>query len=1317
MEPIPEEDHELTSFSPTHTVKHEKKSRLTEVYTSEQVDTLVSTVPHSTVSNTLKLKKKDELTQSISPSTYLSDELARPTNARGSTYSYTYESHYDEPPNETLSDICFPNKELNGDIELHSSQTKKITRVTKVTTTRSVRHLPVTNQEAEYFFDADGSPLPVTRTSPYEHDKDTSCRNDIAYDAPPPAPSSFSETERYASRDVPSAPGIPEITDVTSYDIGLTWQCPDMQGKAGSVIGYQVEIREVGTSEWYLAHEDLIKANRFRIKDLNPHVEYEIRVVAVNSAGRGMPSATSTSVQLRLDCDLHPNFNGWRGTAPGRPYVVLLDSDRIILEWAPAVANPGSAPVAGYEISYRASGSDWIQSNDYLITTCRTEILNLKPNGEYEFRVVAKTADGLSEPSISSGFIRLKPSVPSRVLPMTKAESSFSPPGQPQIEELELNWVRLRWAEGGSPDEFPSSYIVEYREIGDPLWYTATTAVFITSYTVECLRPNSTYEFRVIARARDGSISAPSAISDVVQLRPSIRSGVLHGVPAKPQPPEYVDFGSGDRVTLCWFPAASSLPIQGYDVEFRDHQQDAAWYKVNEILIRSCKMTVGDLIPGHEYQFRIIACNSVGYSVPSDPSPGIHIGISYNDDDNFVGTATHGTIPLLQDEIIRESPPLPDRDDSPPPIHKRFLRERDSLHWRDPTLREVIEYLDSANKIEQLNASGYLQHLTFNDNAIKEETRELGGIPKLVRLLSSDVPDIQKNVCGCLKNLSFRKENDENKRAINGAGGIVALAALLKQTHDAQVMEEVTATLWNLSSCDDLKSIILSQVSEPINQRIVIPGSGLIKNNAESWLSMSHSINTFKNGTGIFRNVSAASSNARKILRGCPGLIESLIYYLHHSILRNQIDTRSVENVVCTLRNLSYRIQEVKDENYNPKADFEATQRERSKSAPSESPKSKKKESSKKKKTVQSTAVNESKNMAGTELLWQSQLVKLYLKLLQEASNPEILEASAGAIQNLAACHFEPSVNVRACIRTEKGLPVLVELLRLNDDKVVCAVTTALRNLSLDQRNRELIGKYAMKDLVTKLPRANQRFRDPNVSDATIGAILGILFETVKHSADFTRNIHECGGTERLRSLASAHPIYSTRICKYASQVLYLMWQHKELHDGFKRNGLKESDFYSGTSVRVRNATTLSRPISSQGAERPTNLRSENFDDSASTYGTGRYDTLDSRASVPEGFTYGKTSLENNPENLFLQTRNSKMHPFGSHHQAGEPLYASVHKRSECCGSTGGDSWSSRFRISLLQEELHVVAPCVSTRHCFAKKSLQCSAASLFQMI
>lgn len=53
------------------------------------------------------------------------------------------------------------------------------------------------------------------------------------------------------------------------------------------------------------------------------------------------------------DRSLWFNFlDGWKGAAPGRPYVLLLDSDRIVLEWAPAIANPGSAPVAGYEASF-----------------------------------------------------------------------------------------------------------------------------------------------------------------------------------------------------------------------------------------------------------------------------------------------------------------------------------------------------------------------------------------------------------------------------------------------------------------------------------------------------------------------------------------------------------------------------------------------------------------------------------------------------------------------------------------------------------------------------------------------------------------------------------------------------------------------------------------------------------------------------------------------------------------------------------------------------------------------------------------------------
>lgn len=49
---------------------------------------------------------------------------------------------------------------------------------------------------------------------------------------------------------------------------------------------------------------------------------------------------------------------------------------------------------------------------------------------------------------------------------------------------------------------------------------------------------------------------------------------------------------------------------------------------------------------------------------------------------------------------------------------------------------------------------------------------------------------------------------------------------------------------------------------------------------------------------------------------------------------------------------------------------------------------------------------------------------------------------------------------IRAAVRKEKGLPILVELLRMDNDRVVSSVATALRNMALDVRNKELIGMF-----------------------------------------------------------------------------------------------------------------------------------------------------------------------------------------------------------------------------------------------------------------
>jgi len=203
------------------------------------------------------------------------------------------------------------------------------------------------------------------------------------------------------------------------------------------------------------------------------------------------------------------------------------------------------------------------------------------------------------------------------------------------------------------------------------------------------------------------------------------------------------------------------------------------------------------------------------------------------------------------------------------------------------------------------------------------------------------------------------------------------------------------------------------------------------------------------------------------------------------------------------------------------------------------------------------------------------------------------LEAAAGGIQNLSACYWQPSIDIRAAVRKEKGLPILVELLRMEVDRVVCAVATALRNLAIDQRNKELIGKYAMRDLVQKLPSGNPQ-RDHGTSDDTIAAVLATLNEVIKKHPEFSRSLLEAGGVDRLMNVTRQRSKYSSRVVKFASQVLFSMWQHQELRDVYRKAGWKELDFVTKT-VAARNArphspshlnSTLNRPMASQGGTR-----------------------------------------------------------------------------------------------------------------------------------
>merc|ERR1719410_1561648 len=512
------------------------------------------------------------------------------------------------------------------------------------------------------------------------------------------------------------------------------------------------------------------------------------------------------------------------------------------------------------------------------------------------------------------------------------------------------------------------------------------------------------------------------------------------------------------------------------------------------------------------------------------------------------------------------------------------------VQWRDPDLHEVIEFLQNPNSVIKANAAAYLQHLCYMDDPVKAKTRQLGGIPPLVALLSHEIPEIHRNSCGALRNLSYGRQNDENKRAIKVAGGTNALVRLLRKTGDNEVKELVTGVLWNLSSCDDLKRTIIDEALLVIVNIVIIPHSGWDRAGAGG---DTHWSTVFRNASGILRNVSSAGDYGRKKLRECEGLVDSLIYLVRTAIERANIDNKSVENAVCVLRNLSYRAQEIEDPNYD-KRQLPAGE-SRAAATPSKDNlgcfgASKNKSSTPK---ANGTASSGSRGGPGMDQLWVAEVVQPYLNLLSNCSNPETLEAAAGAIQNLSACYWQPSIDIRAAVRKEKGLPILVELLRMEVDRVVCAVATALRNLAIDQRNKELIGKYAMRDLVQKLPSGNPQ-RDVGTSDDTIAAVLATLNEVIKKHPEFSRSLMEAGGVDRLMNVTRQRAKYSSRVVKFASQVLFSMWQHQELREVYRKAGWKEADFVTKT-VAARNArphspthlnSTLNRPMASQGGTR-----------------------------------------------------------------------------------------------------------------------------------
>lgn len=508
---------------------------------------------------------------------------------------------------------------------------------------------------------------------------------------------------------------------------------------------------------------------------------------------------------------------------------------------------------------------------------------------------------------------------------------------------------------------------------------------------------------------------------------------------------------------------------------------------------------------------------------------------------------------------------------------------RKDPRWRDPDLPEVIAMLGHPIDPVKSNAAAYLQHLCYENDKIKKDVRQLKGIPVLVGLLDHPKSEVHRKACGALRNISYGKDND-NKVAIKNCDGIPALIRLLRKTNDMEVRELITGTLWNLSSYEPLKMVIINHGLQTMTNEVIIPHSGWEHEpNEDSKPRDAEWTTVFKNTSGCLRNVSSDGAEARRRLRECEGLVDALLHALQSAVGKKDMDNKSVENCVCIMRNLSYHV-------HKEVPGAEKFQDPSSLQAPgSAGPQRKKKDDAGcfggKKAKGRKNGENDknydtldlpkrAEPSKGFELLYQPDVVRLYLSLLTESQNYNTLEAAAGALQNLSAGQWTWSNYIRATVRKEKGLPILVELLRSDSDKVVRAVAIALRNLSIDRRNKDLIGSYAMRDLVSNLPSGQQR-PAKNLEEDTVVAILNTIHEIVTDSSENARSLIQAQAIEKL--VAINRTSQSARETKAASHVLQTVWSYKDLRNALTKDGWNKSHFQP-TVTTTPKATKNGKP-------------------------------------------------------------------------------------------------------------------------------------------
>lgn len=385
-------------------------------------------------------------------------------------------------------------------------------------------------------------------------------------------------------------PGEPEnlhIAEVGKTFVFLKWRRPDYDGGSPN-LSYHVERKQKDSDEWERVHKGSIKETSYLIDRCSENQLYQFRVQTKNEGGESnwVKTAEVLVKEELLKPALDLKLIG---------VLVVKAGETIRIE----------AGVRGKPQPEIA----WAKDKDTTDIT-KSPRLKVETGLDYTKFILEK-----SRRSDSGKFV-VTATNPAGSFTAHCSVNVLDVPGEVRnlkVSDVSIDRCTLSWDppedDGGSEIQ---NYILEKCESKRMVWSTYSASVILTHAHVTRLIEGNEYIFRVRAENKLGT-GPPTETKPIV-------AKTKYNRPGPPEPPEVTKV-SKEEMTVVWNPPEydGGKSITGYILEKKE-KRSMRWVAVTKSSIPERRLKVTNLIPGHEYQFRVKAENEIGLGDPSGPT-------------------------------------------------------------------------------------------------------------------------------------------------------------------------------------------------------------------------------------------------------------------------------------------------------------------------------------------------------------------------------------------------------------------------------------------------------------------------------------------------------------------------------------------------------------------------------------------------------------------------------------------------------------------------------------------------------------------------